>query len=104
MTSKGGRLRRGSRKEDRVEMARRFRQQDVRRPPDIPVLSDANSLVFQATRQLCDNSMSRRLLLRAATAAWPPSSSTKAIYVTFSFVASLSLSLSLSLWMIAPFF
>ena len=89
-----------------------FRQQDVRQPADIPVLSDANSLVFRAARQLCDNSMSRRLLLRAATAAWPPSSSTKAIYVTFSFVVSLFLSLKetflfpflfLFLWMIAPF-
>ncbi|KOX71486.1 hypothetical protein WN51_03793 [Melipona quadrifasciata] len=59
-----------------------FRQQDVRQPADIPVLSDANSLVFRAARQLCDNSMSRRLLLRAATAAWPPSSSTKAIYTS----------------------
>lgn len=41
---------------------------------DILVLSNADSLVFWTLRKLCDNSMSRRLL-RAATAAWTPSSS-----------------------------
>lgn len=41
---------------------------------DILVLSNADSLVFRTLRKLCDNSMSRRLL-RAATAAWTPSSS-----------------------------